>query len=203
MLEMLKRARTMPVTAASLREALREVEAKLPEARDALASAQRERADLLLRGSEKEIIAAEAQITSARIAIDRYEAAQGELARKVEEAEVSEAAAALDAEHRAVEARAAALAKRIVAEYAEHAGPLSALMQEGKDMDAAIDALNAKLLAAGRGVLVQHVEERAIPTGPFGVIRNALRDNTSLLPIGDGAGWGWGCDYARRNDFKV
>lgn len=203
MLEILKRVRGVPETAASLRDALREVETTLPEARETLAAVQRERADLLLGGSEKEIIAAEARITSARIALDRYEAAQGELARKIEEAEASEAGAALDAEHHAVEARAVALSSRLSAEYGKFAGPLAALLQEIVDTDAAIDALNQKLMAAHRGVRVQHVEERAISTGRFGVIRNVLRDATSLLPVGGGAGWGYGRDFASRNDFKA
>jgi hypothetical protein len=203
MFDLVKRLRAAPETSAALHDTLREIEAALPAARAALADAEQDRAGLLLTGDDRSVVAAEAVIQRARIDLDRLVAASGEAARRAAEAEAREKREALDAERSAVEKRAAAVAKRLISEYGKHAGALVDLLQESVDADAMVAAVNAKLMEARRDDLIRPVEERAVPIGPHGMIRNVLRDCTSLLPIDGSPGWGFGRGYAAVHGFKA
>lgn len=203
MLDIIKRLRAVPETSAALRDTLREIEASLPGARSALAEAEQERAALLLTGEDRAVIAAETAIQSARIRVDRLVAASGEAVRRASEAEAREAREAIDAERAAAEKRAAAVAKRLLNEYGKLSGALADLLQEEVDADAMVAAINTKLTELRRDDLVRPVEERVIPIGQFGTITNSLRDCTSLLPVGGSAGWGFGREFAKNNDFQA
>lgn len=202
MLEIVKRLRAVE-TSAALYSALREIEAALPGARAALAAAEQERAGLLLTGDDRSIVAAEAKIQSARIAVDRLAAASGEAARRAAEAEAREAREALDAERAAVEKRVAAVSKRLLPEYEKHGGALADLLREVADADAAAVAINHKLIEAQRGEdVLRSVEERAIAPNEHFTVRNVLRDNTSIVSVRSSAGWGCGADLPKNLGFK-
>lgn len=202
MLSIVKRLRAAPETSAALHDALQEIEAALPAARAALAAAEQERASLLLTGDDRSVVAAEAKIQAARIALDRLVAASGEAARRAAEAEAREAREALDAERAAVEKRAAAVAARLLPEYERHGGPLADLLREFVEADAAVAALNQKLLAAGREDWLKTAEERAVPPDNFGLIRGVLSGATSLVPVGNAPGWGGGIEVVKVGGYK-
>lgn len=90
---LMKRLRGAPESAAALAEAIREAEAGLPAIENAFATAEAERAGLLLAGTDREVLAAEDRMTAARLKRDRLTAAIGELRSRHDEAVASEAEA--------------------------------------------------------------------------------------------------------------
>jgi hypothetical protein len=149
-LEVLKkfRARNME-TAAALKVGLAEIDlATLARAVD---EAMRRRDRLLLDGNDKEVLAAEAEISSARIAFDRGKALRQEIERRIVDAEVIEAKAALDAERDRVDAEAAAVAADLQREYPKLQEAMTNLLERVDASDTAVQAVNEKLGNAGRG----------------------------------------------------
>ena len=198
MFDVLKRLRTSPETSAALHTANAEAVAARPAAVAALAAAEAERAGLLLTGSDKEILAAETRITSARIALDRIDAAAAELSRRAAEAEKREANEALDRERDAVEAVATRIASSLVADYGRHSAALAGLLRGLSMSEAAVSSINAKLIAAGRGAdVLPSVETRVLGAGNCLETVASLLSLTSLRPVAGGDGWGSGKAVAR------
>lgn len=194
----LKKLRTAPETSAALYSANAEAIAARPAAVAALAAAEAERAGLLLTGSEKEILSSEGRIASARIALDRIEAAAAELARRAAEAENREASEALDRERDAVEAVASRIASSLVGSYAQHSAALAGLLHNLANAEAAVAAINGKLIAAGRGdEILPPVETRVLGAGNCLETVASLLSLTSLRPVAGGDGWGSGKAVAR------
>lgn len=192
MLDLMKKMRRMPETSVSIREALAEVDAAIPIATDKVLAAAKSRAELLLTGTDAEVVAAEAETTAARIGLDRLTAARSELERRLVETEVAEAAGALDAERAMVEARAQKLAAKLKSDYVTHATALATLLSELAASEAAVAAVNRRLIEAGRSDTLAPVEERAVASGRNSVEIAGLRAMTSLRPLGSSPGWGAG-----------
>lgn len=202
--DMIRRLRAGAETSAAIRAALAEVAAAQPRARDALAAVTASRNDLLLTGSNEDILAAEAAMTAARLDLDRLGAAEVELKRRVAQAEAAEHNAALDAERVRVESDAKKFAARLRADYERHSVAIVELLDRLRSHEAAVDAINAKLIEAGRaGDCVDRVETRAIP-GCDNLLDDfaSIATLTSLRPIGMSAGWGQGRRVAREFGLK-
>lgn len=134
-------------TAADIEASLAEYDVATLEA--SLATAQQRRTDLLLTGSDSEILAAEDAATKARLALDRAHASVAELNRRLVDARKAEARAA------AVKSRADAVAavdkaiKRIQSEYEIHASAIASLVQEAVAADSAVHAVNDEIFRGG------------------------------------------------------
>ncbi len=195
MLNIMKKLRSGPETAAAIREALAEVEAAMPAAAEALATAEAMRARRLLTASNAEVERAEATVARERIARDRLEALGSELARRLEIAEAAEATAAIDREVADVRARADKLVANHRARYDRAASQIVELLHEIVATDDAIRALNRRLHDAGRGVeALPMVEDRACRLDPsrHSTTAHSMVALTSLRP-GDGQpGYGAG-----------
>lgn len=194
----MKKLRTSPETSAALHIANAEAIAARPAAAAVLTAAESDRASLLLSGTDKEILAAEAKISSARIALDRIDAAAAELARRAAEAEVREGNEALNREREAVEAVATRVASSLVSNYGKHSDAIAALLRSLSMAEAAVSALNSKLIAAGRGDdILPAVETRVL--GAANCLENvaSILTLTSLRPVGAAEGWGTGKAIAR------
>lgn len=184
--------RTPAASSEALRTKLLEVERLIPEAEAEASRLAVERAGLLLSASDREIEAVERREADARRAVDRLRAAQEELARRLDEAERAEARAALDADRVDAERLAAETAARVTKEYPAAARKIAALVDDLARAEAAVAAVNSRLVDAGRGdEVLPEVEQRALPA-PDGLydVPHRLRNSVSLPPCNgfDGAG---------------
>lgn len=202
MLDVVKRLRAVPETAAGLRDALCEIDQELPQAQAVLGDAEQERTRLLLTADDRAVIAVTDKIQKARIDVDRLAAASADLTRRVADAEQREAREALDAKRKAVEARAAKLAARLSRDYADPAGIIIQLLNDLAHVEDEIVALNAELVQAGRSDTLAPVEPRAIDQGGNISSVVSLRQNTALMAIGGSPGWGFGRDITHRSGIK-
>jgi hypothetical protein len=177
-------------TAADIEAALAEY--NIPELEAQLATAQQRRIDLLLTGSDAEILAAEDAATKARLSLDRAVAAVAELNRRLEDTRQAEARAA------AVKSRADAVAvvdkvvARIHSEYENHARAIASLVQEAVDADSAVHAVNDEIFrgTSYEGLeLVGRVHERLGWMEKFHS-QHIFSLSISLPPIGTFAGVG-------------
>jgi hypothetical protein len=105
--------------AADIEAALAEYDITTLEA--SLATAQQRRIDLLLTGSDDEILAAEDAATKARLDLDRAVATVEELTRRLEEARTAEAFAAAKKRRDDAATEVDRVVARIRSEYAVHA----------------------------------------------------------------------------------
>lgn len=154
--------------------------------------AQQRRADLLLAGTDEEILAAEADATTARLAIDRAHAAIAELNRRLVEARDAEARAAAQKQHDAAEAGAAAVAARIKADYVVHAQAIARLVEDAAAADKAASQYNAEFAYEGKYVdtpAVKLVHERIGWPEKF-VAPPQFADSISLPAVDDFPGVG-------------
>jgi len=122
-----------------------EIEASLAdfdilELESQLATASQRRADLLLTGSDAEILAAEDHATKARLALDRAHASVAELNRRLAEARAEERRAAINAEYAATRTKVEVAVERINNEYPALAAKILELCELA---DAADDATTA------------------------------------------------------------
>src|SRR5690606_36540749 len=99
------------------------------------AAAQR-RAELLLTGSTAEILAAEREVTEARIAVERAEALRAEMERRRAEAEAAERRQELERRHAEVQAKVDAVVERIEREYPDAAATIAELAALAAEADA-------------------------------------------------------------------
>lgn len=153
-----------------------------------LAAAVERRAALLLTGTDKEILAAEAAIDQARLAVDRNTAAKAELERRVVAARAAEAKAGLDAERDAAAKEAAEIKRVLAAEWPRHANPLIALLTRLLDAERAIERVNAKLVDADRADdRLREIERDLFADGTTYLPAVSLMNRTAL-PAAFGAG---------------
>jgi hypothetical protein len=130
-------------TVADIEAALAEYDVATLEA--SLATAQQRRTDLLLTGTDPEILAAEDEATRARLALDRAVAAVAELNRRLEETREAEAFAAAKKRRDDADAAVDKVAARIKEEYAAHAQAISNLVAEAKAADAGARSINSEI----------------------------------------------------------
>ncbi len=174
-------------TAATLREALEKAEAAVSPAEQALAAAQAERAALLLGGTDRQVLDAEAKVDSARIGLDRLRAAAGELRTRLAAAEKRESEAELDRVLAEAEHSASMAAAMLRARYEPLAAELASVLEKAEEADAKVSAARLAAMKAGREVAVRDVTERLTPEGRIFV---PFRDSVSLRPAGRFGGWG-------------
>lgn len=172
----------------------------VPNLETVLEDAQKRRVDLLLTGSNAEILAAEAAIDKARIDLDRAVAAVAELTRRLETAKSKEATAAFEARYQAaLTARNAAIA-RIRGDYPGLARKLHELAEIEQNADEAIACINHELSEAA-GALEQptlrsvshdfwHKDYVEQPT---------LAESLSLPPLDDLPAWGKALGWLTRS----
>jgi hypothetical protein len=130
-------------TAADIEAALAEF--NIPELESRLATATQRRTDLLLTGTDPEILAAEDDATKARLALDRSVAAVTELTRRLEEARTAEAFAAAKKRRDDADAVVDKVATRIKEEYAHHAQAIADLIAAAKVADAGARSINSEI----------------------------------------------------------
>jgi hypothetical protein len=115
----------------------------------AYVTAQQRRTDLLLTGSDVEILAAEDAATKARLSLDRAVAAVAELTRRLDEARQAEARATAQKRRDDAEAAVAKAVARIRSDYVVHAGAIAKLVEEANAADAAAELFNNEVYATG------------------------------------------------------
>jgi hypothetical protein len=119
------------------------------------------RRELLFSRSEKDVDRIEAEIAQNLCDTERYETAVAELEKQVTQAELAEQPAALTSERDAAEAEAEATGAELKREYPGLAKALVKLLTRLKSAEAAVIAVNGKLILAGReGELLHSVEPR-------------------------------------------
>jgi hypothetical protein len=128
---------------ADIEAALAEYDVATIEA--SLATAQQRRTDLLLTGSDAEILAAEDAATKSRLALDRAHAAVVELNRRLEEACAEEEAAAARKRRDDAAGEVDRVVARIRKEYAAHARAIAALVEEADIADKAARVANSEI----------------------------------------------------------
>lgn len=178
-----------PASAAEIEVALAEIDISALEA--AHTTAVEARAALLLTGSDKEVLAAEAEIDRARLAVDRVKAVQGELERRLVAAKADEAKAALDAELAAAAAEADAVKRALATEWPKHAKALIGLLERLHAAEKAIGAINTKLIAADRADDRLREVERDLfdPGGKAYLPSVSIRNRSSLPNVFDAGSW--------------
>jgi hypothetical protein len=107
----------------------------IAELESQLANAQRRRTDLLLTGSDAEILAAEDEATKARLPLDRAVAAVAELNRRLIDARKTEARAAVQKRRDEAVAAVEKVIARIGNEYATHARAIAEIVEEAEAAD--------------------------------------------------------------------
>jgi hypothetical protein len=120
-----------------------------------------------MEGDDATLDGLEAQIRAARRQVERMTEMHNQITTAIQEAEVREAADALTAERAAAEAEAVAVAKALRTAYPKIATELVALLNRLETAESAVQAMNEKLIRAGRmDELLAEVETRAFPVGP-------------------------------------
>ena len=142
-------------TVADIDEALAEID--LDALRSTLAEANRRRADLLLSGSDDQVLAAEKQIEVARLAIDRADAAKGELETRLAAAKTRELDQAFDRQWKEADAEAAAAFDFVKAKVVPAVRAIEEALKKKEESDRKIRDLNRVVMenlqhdsAAGR-----------------------------------------------------
>lgn len=143
MLNKLKLSRGATSSAAEIEASLADFD--ILELESQLATASQRRADLLLTGSDAEILAAEDDATKARLALDRANAAIAELTRRMDEARQAEAFAAAKKRRDDAEASVDSVVARIRIEYAVHAEAIAELVAQAKAADAVARSINREI----------------------------------------------------------
>lgn len=143
MLEKIKRLLAKTENAKSIEAALAEID--IPSLQKDLANAVTRRTSLLLTGTDPQLLAAEKAIESARLALDRAEAAQAELQTRLVATQKAESKAAFDCQYaEAVAARDAAIV-RIEDDYAAASRLVSGVLAEVETADRLVAAVNAQI----------------------------------------------------------
>ncbi|MGO7210262.1 hypothetical protein ACCS75_04050 [Rhizobium ruizarguesonis] len=152
--------------------------------------AERVRAGLLLDGSEKQLDVAEAALTTAIRERDRGIAVKAELSKRIAEREVSDAAAALDAERDAIEREAETVKELITDEWPQLQAKSVAILMRLAAAEKAVEDHNGRRMSAGRNDLVPSVETRAFPApvGEYAPLHSILKQ-TTLKAIASVPGW--------------
>ena len=190
--------RTPASGSAALRSKLAEIVEAIPAAEAEVARLASERAAKLLDASDRELEAIEKAGADARRTVDRLHAARDELARRLATAEADEAKARLDAARADAERLAIETAEKVRREYVKAARVIATLVADLDAAEAAVAAVNARLIEAGRAdEVLPEVEQRALPT-PEGLyeVPYRLRNAASLPPAPGFGGLGRARDAA-------
>lgn len=188
MLEALKKLAGGAASAASIREALSQID--LASLERTVIAAEGERTEALLSGSEKAVERAETALDAARRDLERARAAREALTQRLQEAEENEALKALEVARREVEKAAAAVAARLKRDYADASQKIIAAFAALDEAEAMVADLNDRLRAAGLPP-VDPVEGRAFPVPPqFNAPTVAVQRLTSLRPVPGSPGYG-------------
>lgn len=201
MLEVLRKITggSRPATAAQLREALCEIDEAVFAA--AVAAADTEFKEALLSADEKRLTKAEVALANARRDLDRCRATIEVLSAKAAEAEIAEAAAALESERRELEREAEAVASELRKQYPAAARQIISLLEKLTATEEKVAAFNARMTAAG-GPTIKQAEERAfpLPSSVYAPLFSVL--HTSLQPCGGQRGWGRARDASDLNGLS-
>ncbi len=182
----------------ALRSKLAEVETAIPAAEAEASRLSAERAGKLLSADDREIERIEKAEADARRALDRLRAAREEIARRLALAEAEEARAALDRDRADADRLATETAEKVRREYVKAARVIATLVADLDAAEAAVAAVNARLIEAGRAdEVLPEVEQRALPT-PEGLyeVPYRLRNAASLPPAPGFGGLGRARDAA-------
>lgn len=145
-------------TAADLRASLETLNIDALES--ALIAAQKERAGLLLTGTDAQVLAAEAAISKARIDLDRARAMQEEIGLRVVEAERREIEDAFRAKHDAATEMNRAFVKKLGGEVARAARVVDAAL-------VAVEGVERAQADVAREIIRNVGEGNSIETTPF------------------------------------
>lgn len=199
MFKKLKFLRGTTATSADIAASIAEY--NIPELESQLATAQQRRTDLLLTGSDTEILAAENEATKARLALDRAHAAIAELNRNLAEAEAAERRAALDADYAATRAKVDVAVQRIKTEYPALAAKIVELCELADDADEATAAWSKRIFAGETDELpfVDTVMERLGLHNKWFVNGITFESATRLLPVEGFEGYGIDFETAERH----
>lgn len=143
MLEKIKRLLAKTENSKSIEAALAEID--IPSLQKDLADAATKRTSLLLTGTDPQLLAAEKAIESARLALDRAEAAQAELQTRFVAAQKAEAKAEFDRQYAEAAAARDAAIVRIENDYAAASRLISGVLAEVEAADQLVSAVNAQL----------------------------------------------------------
>lgn len=191
MLTILERIRRPATTAADLRSRRAEIESELPAAERAVRAAEAQRAAGLLDLDDKHLVGIEADLAKAVRDRDRLLAARAELDRRAADAESREKAEALDADLKAVAAKADRIAASLRSDYEKAAGSLCALLAGLAEAEAEVSRVNRLLHENGRGAeAIPAIEPRVYPAGRNLPDYVSIVTTTSVRPSGRVAGWG-------------
>lgn len=174
-----------------LRAALSDLD--VAELEVAVLNAERERAGLLLDGTEADLDRADNVLKDAVRLRDRAIAAKVELSKRLAEAETAEAAEALNAERTAVAAEAKTVETLLRDRFAKLQTEMVSILARLNDAEGAVDELNTRLLAAGRTDTILSIETRVFPApeGEFAPV-HSIAVSTDLKPLPTAPGYGKG-----------
>lgn len=183
-------------SAADLRIKTAELEAALPGLRADLVSAQAKRSELLLSGSDAAVLKAEADITTARLAVDRCEAVIAETTRLAALADTAERIAAIKARSAELDAAAARSAARVRKAFDTAAAELAAALQECFELDEVIVDHNREVYGSEAlpeqdrsGLQIAKVNDRLVKASSPGT-RATLWRHVDLPQFGKCPGFG-------------
>jgi chromosome segregation ATPase len=143
--------KTPKTPSAVLREQLDSLPTAIQTAERQADELEADRRTILLEGTDADLAAIEDKIVQANRDAERLHEAKRVLERRLAEAEKQEAEDALSTERDATEKESADVAKQIGSEYPKLARRLTEMLQRLVDAEEQVEAINAKLSAAGRG----------------------------------------------------
>lgn len=171
-------------TSADIEASIAEYDISALEA--SLATAQQRRADLLLTGTDDEILDAESEETKARLALDRAHAAITELNRRLEGTKAAEAEAAVREQYENAAAKVDAAVALIESEYPDLARRIVEIAEVAREADDACKAwTNVYFNGDPRGLpLLDSIVERLGWWKKF-ADATPFHAATRLPPVGD------------------
>jgi hypothetical protein len=188
-LDSIKKALRSPnANVTDLREAIRAIDVGALDA--AVSRAERERAGLLLDGTEKELDAADTALTMAIRERDRGVAAKALLGERLADAEAAAAKALLDADRASADRTAEDMKRALLTHFVDHQAGMAALLLQLIEAEVAVKLVNDRLAAAGRSDFLPAVETRAFPVPPtqLASVYSILR-RTSFRAVGSAPAW--------------
>jgi hypothetical protein len=177
-------------TAADIETALASID--LIKLRADLSTATAQRADLLLSGTDAQVIAAGQAVETASIALERAEAAKAQLETKLAAAQAAEAEADFRARYAAVVALRDGVVAKIGKDYAAGASKILNVLEADREATAALQEIN-KAAYAGEAYDLPVIEtaSRRVWGAEFASIQvgvASMADMIRLLPTSSSAG---------------
>lgn len=175
-------------SAAELRVALYSVDVAFRE--DKVLAAEKARAAILLNDTDDELDKADEALKAAIRERDRAKVGHAEISRRLAEAEVAEAAAALDAARAAVEKEAEFVAKLLAEKWTKAQAEMVLILRRLIGAEKAVEDMNARLAAAGRDDAIAPVETRAFPSPEYELASlHSIARLTSFRELPGAPGW--------------